>query len=567
MWILGISGSHNSGAALIKDGKVVVAIQTERLVRRKRQSIRLDQMTSYAGEIIRYCLEYAHIDLPDLEVVATSTPWPSIHPRFVFEDGNCRNAHLPKFVTVPHHLSHAEYALHYSPLQPCIVLVCDGSGTYEAQRPELDIQERKVDGGPTIFDSRDGKESISAYAYDGADLKLLYRIAYGSSNDISREGALPPGEEEWLESVGHLWEWSALYCHGSRREAGKVMGLAPYGNSQVYRDLNTLSIDATGRVRINLAQTIQRFRSPNVDSRDITGIKHYEDVAAHVQHMTNLFLGKLVDYLQKRYRRSAFCYSGGVALNGIANEYLKKKHNLTLWMNGSCEDNGTAIGAALAAYHKLTGYRVSEPCTDYYGREYSDEQILVALRGHTGEIRRLSRADLLEKTARALASGLVVGWFQGRSEFGPRALGNRSILADPRNSSMKEILNKRVKNREGFRPYAPAVTEEKASKYFDLDGPSPSMLRVVRVLVDSLPAITHVDGSARVQTVSRKQNPLFYELLAALEKESGFPVVLNTSFNIAGEPIVETPADALRTFGASAIDMLVLGDFVVQRAP
>lgn len=556
MWILGIAGSHNSGAALIKDGKVVVAIQTERLVRCKRQAISLDRMAQHAAEVIRYCLRYAGIDLPDLEAIATCTPWDTIHPRFAFQFTR-PYAPLPRFVTVPHHLAHAEYAMHYSPLEPCLVLVCDGSGTYEYQRACLDIREEEEEALKYVSD--DGKESISAYTFDGSHLKLTYRVAYGAVND-------PDSSEprDWLASLGHLWEWSALYCHGNFQEAGKVMGLAPFGDSNVHADLKTLSLDSKGKMWIDLPGLFRRFQSPNVSGADITGNRHYEDLAAHVQDVTNQFLVELVRFLQTRHATDRLCYSGGVTLNSTANEYLRKRLGLKLHMNGSCEDNGTAIGAALAVHHSSTGQRISEAVTDYYGREYSSEEIRESLRGYSGNVMTLPRSELLRYTSQALASGRVVGWFQGRSEFGPRALGNRSILADPRNSRMRDFLNRRVKHREGFRPYAPAVIEERAAEFFDIEGPSPVMLRVVPVRGTSLPAITHVDGTARIQTVNRRQNEIFYDLLTAFGTETGVPVLLNTSFNIAGEPIVETPGDALSTFGRSDMDVLIAGNLVIH---
>jgi carbamoyltransferase len=562
MWILGLAGSHNSGAALIKDGKVVVAVQTERLVRAKRQSITLDRLGTHAGEVIRYCLHYAGIDLPDVDAIATCTPWEAIHPRFsAYGLSSSPAASVPRFVTVPHHLAHAEYALHYSPMEPSLVLVCDGSGTFECQRAQLDIQEQEWK--PLKYIREGGKESISAYVFDGANLKLTYRVAYGPVDDLYSDPD-DPRRPRWLASLGHLWEWAAEYCHGSFFEAGKVMGLAPFGDPNVHATLNTVSIDGRGEVQINLHELFRRYRSGNVSAIDVTGNKHYADIAAHVQHSTNEFLVALVQFLRTLYDTPHVCYSGGVALNSVANEQIRSRLGIELHMNGSCEDNGTAIGAALAVYHSLTGLRVPEHVTDYYGREYSSAEIEHSLSGYSGQVVQMSRAGLLRHTAAALESGSIVGWFQGRSEFGPRALGNRSILADPRNEHMQEILNRRVKNREAFRPYAPAVVEERASDFFEIDGPSPVMLRVVNVRSRSLPAITHVDGTARVQTVNRGQNERLYDLLTAFGAQTGFPVLLNTSFNTSGEPIVETPSDALRTFAASDIDVLVLGDHVVH---
>jgi carbamoyltransferase len=312
-------------------------------------------------------------------------------------------------------------------------------------------------------------------------------------------------------------------------------------------------------VTVDLPPLLARFDRPNLAGADVTNDHHYEDLAAHVQRVTNGALVDLVRFLRTIDASKQICYSGGVALNGVANEEVRHRLGVELQANGSCADNGTAIGAALAVHHAAMGERVAEPVNDYYGRQYDAIEIADALRHHDGMIFQLDRYELLRHVAEALAGGALVGWFQGRSELGPRALGNRSILADPRDPLVKERLNLRVKGREAFRPFAPAVLETRAGEFFELDGPSPVMLRVVRVRDQSLPAITHVDGTARVQTVNRRQNALFHDLIAAFGAVTGVPVLLNTSFNRAGEPIVETPADAVRTFGTSQLDLLVMG--------
>lgn len=555
MWILGFAASHNGGAALIQDARVVVAIQTERLTRKKRDGSTLESLGERALLPVRYCLDYAGIGWEDLECIATCTPWHQVDASFSPEVlAKLRKA--PRFLSVPHHLAHAEYVLHYSPMEPCLVLVCDGSGTREAFRPRLDIQEKEC--SPQKFLQGLAKESISAYRFENGTLSLVYRLAYGKA-DL--------GDTMYLNSVGHLWRWVAEYCHGSQNEAGKVMGLAPYGDPDVHDDLEYLSWSAGGEVRIDFKELCRRFQTPNAESRDVTGETHYADLAANLQKRTNNFLLSLLEGLRRRFAFDTLCYSGGLALNGIANEIVSRELALRFCANGSCEDNGTAIGAALAVYHHLTGERVPEEPTEYYGRTYSPTEIEAAIQERNLPSAAITADEVLDLTTDALAAGEVVGWFQGRSEFGPRALGNRSILADPRRPDMKNILNSRVKFREGFRPYAPAVLEQNAETYFDLRGvPSPAMLRVSPVKVDSLPAITHVDGSARVQTVHPRQNPVFHDLIECFGRKTGIPVVLNTSFNVAGEPIVETPDDALRTFLASKIDLLVLGAHVIRKS-
>lgn len=562
MWIVGISGSHNGAVALIHDGKVIAAVQAERLMRIKRHLIRLDRIGTEVRQLVRYCLDRAGIEPNAIDVIATSSPWTAAFPRLCPPEVwfGATADRLPRSLTVPHHLAHAEYALHYSPLDPSLVLVLDGSGTRESQRQQLDLQECARD--PIRHLEGVAKESISAYSFDGRELSLVYRFAGGASKlEIAGDRG-----HAYLNSLGDLWRWAAYYCCGDMNEAGKVMGLAPYGDPCRLNGLRYLEFDErSGAVHISFDQ-LARLTRPNVSRHDVTGDSHYEDLAAHLQAATSDFLVRLVRFLDLRFPASRLCYAGGVALNGIANERLIRATGSRVHMNGSCEDNGTAIGAALAAYHHLTGRRVAEEVAEHYGRTYSDDEIVAALAARGIVSRPLARREVLESAARSLAEGGVVAWFQGRSEFGPRALGNRSILADPRDSRMRDKLNLKIKIRERYRPYAPAVIEDRAGEFFDLEGASPSMLRVVPVKTNTLPAITHVDGSARVQTVSRRDNPMFYDLIRAFDAITGVPVLLNTSFNRGGHPLVESPEDAVDAFLTMKMDMLILHHHVVARA-
>lgn len=570
MWILGLAGSHNAGVALIKDGRVVVAVQAERLTRLKRQPVDLAHLGSTAGGLIHYALRAADIELGDLTAIATSTPAPATPPHLDLQPGADALARaMPPFLTVPHHLAHAEYALHYGPARPCMVLVCDGSGTYERDRARLDIQEHQH-GALQQQTCDDAKESISAYCFDGQALRLCYRLA---SLPLALNVPQMPGPggapsmRPWLASLGQLWEWAAWYCHGTRHEAGKVMGLAPFGDPLHHADLFSARFLPDGCSEIDFGPLARRLQTPNLQSRDVSlsdRFTHYADVAAHVQQVTNRYLTDLVRWLMQRHDSACWCYAGGVALNGVTNQHLCETLGLDLHMNGSCEDNGTAIGAALAAHHHLTGQRVHEVPRDDLGRIYSDEEITQAIRSRGRASIRLPRDELLRRTAQALAAGRVMGWFQGRSEFGPRALGHRSILADPRPPGMARRLNEQIKHRELFRPYAPAVLESRAPEFFEITSASPMMLKVVRTRSPALPAVTHVDGTARVQTVQRSQHEALHDLLLAFEAQTRIPVLLNTSFNAAGEPIVESPADALDCMDRCSLDGLVLGDHLIS---
>jgi len=543
----------------LRDGRVQVAIQAERLSRRKREMTPILKPNAVIQDCIRYCLDHSGIGIGDLAAVATSTPWKDVGLDLgvLFDGMGAGELTRIRAITVPHHLSHAEYAIHYAETDSAVVLVIDGSGTFENRRPQLTIKE--AEDRPLTFVQPDQKETISAYAYDGAVLRLIYRSAFSKPF---------PGlaADNHQQSIGRLWEWASVYTFRDDSEAGKVMGLAGFGDPAVHRDLRVMSLDGQGRLDLRFDGLYANFRKPWSGQGDVMDDRHYADLAAHVQECTNTVLLDLCRLLRDRSGMRDMCYAGGVALNGLANEHVIRAGVFdNVFQNGSCEDNGTAIGAALAAHHLLTGQRVPEPVTDHYGRIYGDDEIRSCLDRYGLRYQAPGRAGMIADAAQAIAGGAVVGWFQGRSEFGPRALGNRSILADARSDAIKPVLDRKVKKREPYRPYAPAVIEEKAQEYFDLEGTSPVMIRVGRARDERLPAVTHVDGTARVQTVSRTANERFYDLIAAVGARTGVPVVLNTSFNVAGEPIVEAPSDAVRTFLYSGMDRLYLGDFIVSR--
>jgi carbamoyltransferase len=292
----------------------------------------------------------------------------------------------------------------------------------------------------------------------------------------------------------------------------------------------------------------------------------FRDIAHAVQSQTSKAMVELLSYLKKMTGAKVLYYSGGVALNVVTNECIIRSGLFDCtYMNGSCEDNGTAIGAALSVYRDLADQRIPEPVTDYYGCEYPNEFVLRQLKRFPVTFEEFGDVELAHVVSDKLVEDKVIGWFQGRSEFGPRALGNRSILANPCSPSAKDALNGRVKHRESFRPYAAAVLLEKSRSYFDMDGDSPVMLRAANVNDPGLPAITHVDGASRLQTVTRADNPKFYNLIEEFGKRTGKYVVLNTSLNSVGEPIAETPENALLTFLRTDIDYLVINNFLIMK--
>ena len=269
--------------------------------------------------------------------------------------------------------------------------------------------------------------------------------------------------------------------------------------------------------------------------------------------------------LQRKTHSKNICIAGGIGLNSVANERIIKESPFkNIFILPASNDAGIALGCAYFGYYNILKGTERKPYIAYTGKEYSDEEILKSLK----DLKYYKSDDITKEVAKLLSEKKIIGWFQGRSEYGARALGNRSILCDPTGGEMKDILNDKVKHRESFRPFAPAVLYEEANRFFEIKEECPYMLRIVNVLEKAksqLQAITHVDGTARIQTVVRKQNPIYYDLINEFYKLTKIPVILNTSFNVAGEPIVETPEDAIKCFLGTEIDVLVLGNYIIKK--
>ena len=563
MWVLGISKGHNGAVALSCDGKVISAVQAERLSRVKRQSVTITDDIAVVSDCVKYCMEQAGITHREIQSVAISTSWDVKHieNNKVFEYlGGTPNDYKGTYY-VPHHFAHMEYILHYSSLFKGIVLVVDGSGSKETDRRHFSIPE-EISGKCISHVHPMGKETISAYWFDGNRAVLIYRL----SPPIAGFEKCNQNSNSLLQSIGHYWRWASNYCCGSHSEAGKVMGLAALGNPKVHAHLNILSMSAEGLITIDYSRLQDEFQNPNVFGKDLSDNGHYADIAAMVQSDTENILISILTLLKQKFPTDTLYYSGGVALNVVANEKIVRSQLFNqVILNGSVEDNGTAIGAALATSNVLLNKRIAEPVTDYYGRTYVTNEILTVLERFPFAYEFLQNDRLYDSVASLIYDGKVIGWFQGRSEFGPRALGNRSILAHPGYPNMKGVLDLQMKCRDRYRPYAPVVLEEHAGQYFDIDGESPVMMREGKVLTNEFPAITHVDGSARVQTVTEMDNERLYKLIKSFNKLSGFPILLNTSFNLPGEPIVETPSDALNSFSRGALEYLCIGNYLVSR--
>ena len=565
MWILGISLSHNGGVALVKDGKVSCAIQAERLARVKRQAIYLTNDAQLVTRCVQYVMKYAGIDYKDIDSIAITTPWhvDKLAPAQLAQLIGDTSSNSFTIEYIPHHYSHAEYAVHYADNKqmPMLSLVIDGSGSYESDRALHTLQEAQHP--ECISTTRpDGKEVVSCYLFENNKLELVYRF----SPSIDPSFVYNQHSKGLIQSIGHYWRWASWYCCGNHNDAGKVMGLAAYADK-----VTLLESFASWRIEkgisVDYQQLFHHFKDPNFLSKDIADNTHYRQVAGMVQHDTTKIILTMLRELKTRHNAKNLSFSGGVALNVVTNEKIIRSGLFDhVILNGSCEDNGTAIGAALAVSRVHSNETEYETIFDYYGCNYSDESIKSAINSTDLQFEELTEEQLYQQAAQKLSDGQILGWFQGRSEFGPRALGNRSILADPRSVITKPLLDVRMKQRDRYRPYAPAVLVEKARDYFDLDGDSPVMMREADVKINQLPAVRHIDNTARVQTVSERDNPQFYKLIKAFEKITGIAVILNTSFNQAGEPIVESPTDAVNSFNKSNLDCLYIGNYCVTRS-
>jgi carbamoyltransferase len=549
--ILGISGySHDAAATLLIDGCVVAAAEEERFTRVKHDN-------AYPRHAIVWCLEHAGLTLHDLDLVAVYwQPWrggsvpvgqllrglTDGRTAFVFRTwvlpGLARNLRpsldAARLITtvrhlrfVEHHLAHAASAFLASPFDEAAILTVDRRGE-----------------------------------------RTTTMLAHGSGTTIT-----PLVRIEVPHSLGNLYNVITRYL-GFHREGdeGKVMGLAPYGQPR-YQDHferwvcltdDGFQLD-TSAIRLPFGPDLIDSLGPPRASGEPLDERH-ADIAASLQQTLERALLHLGRRLHAATGAANLCMAGGVALNCVANARLAEEGPFRrVWVQPAANDAGASLGAALWVYHAMNGQLRWGMEHAYLGPAYDEAACRAAL--EAAGLPRHRPADLAGTVARLLAEGNTVGWFQGRMEFGPRALGNRSILADPRLAEMKHVLNGRVKHREPFRPYAPSVLEERAAAYFNPPTSSPFMLFTHQVIQpDIIPAVTHTDGTARVQTVKCDTNPAFHKLIAAFERITGVPVLINTSFNVTGEPIVCTPDQAIATYLSTGLDALALGPFLVKKA-
>jgi len=410
------------------------------------------------------------------------------------------------------------------------------------------------------------RESESYYRFDGARIETLKKVWLKPVRGfLSDEFYFMPG-------LGALYSRISIYIFAHWNKCGEVMGLAPYGRPGAVKPLLEIKSD-----EVDVPEWGVDFDKPFLPEQErdweaSPSMQHWKDVAWRVQDDAETLLLKRAIWLRETTGAKNLCMAGGVALNCVANGRIVREAGFdNVWIQPAAGDDGIAIGCAYYGYLALLKKpRASVMTHAFLGASYSDEDARAAANKWLVRLQTINTPskNICRDTARLLSEGHVFAWFQGGSEFGPRALGNRSILADPRKAEMKDKLNKRVKHRQAFRPFAPVVLAERANEIFEGDEESPFMLLVKRVRPewrDKIPAIVHVDGTARVQTIRQDQNERLYALLKEFDATTGVPVLLNTSLNVKGEPIVETPADALACFLGTGIDYLALHDMLIAK--
>ena len=586
--VLGISAYyHDAAATFVRNGEIIAAAQEERFTRRKNDP-------DFPKRAIEYCLREAGIvpeqldavvfyDKPILKFARLLETYLAVAPggwrtfttvltNWLGEKLDLRKAirqEIPglrsdcEILFTGHHQSHAASAYYPSPYRKAAILTIDGVGEWATTT--IGIGE-------------------------GSEIKIIKELKFP-------------------HSLGLLYSAFTDYC-GFRINSGeyKLMGLAPYGNP-VYVDKilsELIDVKADGSFWLNMGyfnflsgttMTNQKFYQlfggpPKKPEAPIE--QRHMDLARSVQAVTEMIMLRLARHTREITGQPNLCMAGGVALNCVANGHiLREKLFDNIWIQPAAGDAGGALGAALSAWHESNpATQVAAPKVgddmkgSLLGPSFTDEQILKVLDSHGAVYQRAANeADLIDRTVALLKEEKVIGWFQGRMEFGPRALGNRSIIGDARSPKMQSVMNLKVKFRESFRPFAPIVLREKVADYFEMDSESPYMLIVapvkqelrlplpkdikgldlLKAVRSKLPAITHVDYSARIQTVNETDNPLLYRLLCGFEKATGSAVLVNTSFNVRGEPVVCSPDDAYRCFVNTEMDYLIMGNFIIER--
>jgi carbamoyltransferase len=581
MFILGINAFHgDSSAALVADGKVVAAAEEERFRRIKHWA-------GFPSRAISYCLKEGGISAADLDHVAlnqnsrahlakkvsyllSSRP----DPRFVLSRLKNRKTrrNVPELMqaafpgdrfranlhAVEHHIAHLSSAFHVSPFSDAVVVSVDGFGDFSSGAWAIG-QGRSLEVGGQVFFPH------SLGIFYQALTQYLGFPHYGDEYKVM--GLAPYGSPTYLDAMHRIvrLQPEGAYSLDLRffRHHRETISYQWDDGSPVCGDLFTSELESLLGPR----------RAPTEPLND-----SHRNIARSVQAMYEDAFFHLTESLQTRYRVTDIALAGGCAANSVANGKIRRRTGFKrVYVQSAAGDAGGAIGAAFAVWHKLGGERVFVMDHAYWGPQFSAEQIAATIAARRPDMKTANckdeiiedQSELCAKTARAIADGKVIGWFQGRMEWGPRALGNRSILCDPRRADMKAVLNDKIKRRESFRPFAPSILEESVPDWFEEDDAVPFMMQVFQIREDKralVPAVTHVDGSGRLQTVAARSNPIYHRLISAFRDITGVPMLLNTSFN-ENEPVVCEPGEALDCFLRTRMDVLVLGNVFISRNP
>jgi carbamoyltransferase len=558
IYVIGTGLSHNGSAVLLKDGRVCVGIEKERISRQKHDG-------GNDSDAIAYCLRAEDITLDDVDLVVQCENF-VLPPRDFFRGKRLfAGREEPRLVNISHHLAHAWSAAGTTAFDSCAIMVIDGCGSPIQQC--VDLAGAVLPGGAADIGT-DGPmwcEKDSFYHFDGRDVTPLMKDF--SAIAFDRNPVRMPVTQH---SIGGFYAAVSSYAFGNMDDAGKLMGLAPYGRAGAVPHGAFTIRDERLFVEDGWRSALS---TPATDYGDFAArFQHYADVACWAQQQVEAAIIDLFRCRLARFPAQRVCYSGGVALNAVANARLLDEQVVDeLYMEPAAGDNGLALGCAFYGWMKVLGRdKVPHDGDTCFGKVYGAGEIRAALAGAPDdwEIVELREAELAARTADLLARGKTIGWFQGGCEFGPRALGHRSILAHPGIENMGDHINAAIKLREDFRPFAPAVLPEHAPAWFESGRDSPYMILIDRTKPDRLAQlrnVTHVNGTARVQTVDRLWNARFFALLEAFHVRTGIPVLLNTSFNRRGMPIVETPGEAVAMFAGSALDALVMHDVLVVK--
>jgi carbamoyltransferase len=565
-WIAGFSFSHNGSVCLIHGDEIVAAVQEERLNRQKRATLPYGILNSLA---FHYCLQTAGIDVWDIELFVVAH-----NGKYLSTEQKARMVGLPselegRAVFMPHYLAHAHAAFAMSGFEESTILVIDGLGESLAELErgfphELSpVRHAVIPRLESVrTDPNNVGEIVGIYRAEGTTISLLEKHIGGwlfGNEPLQAFG-----------SFGAMFSSVAKLVFGDDLEAGKVMGLAPYGRAE-YASTDFVDVSADGQIMFR--DEISRHFHDCHEGWPANKIA-FENLAYGVQSALELGLSRLVERCRVLGATNDLCYTGGVALNSVANEkVISRRFFNRHFVLPASEDSGLAVGAAYYGLWKIAPKLRGRPMTsDAIGRSYAKSEILRAA-AEMPYVQVVDCEDPLDTAVESLIGQEVLGWFQGRSELGPRALGHRSILVDPRSAEMKDIVNDQVKHRESFRPFAPVVLREELSKWFEVntaEPDSPFMLRVIKFRESvraRVPAVVHVDGTGRVQSLDEESNPPLRRLLELFFERTGVPMLLNTSFNMAGEPIVESPSDALWCMLFTGIDLLVLENVLVRKHP